>query len=80
MKLSLARFSRSSLHSNLLCYKLSLQPAALSNGAILDSSTTLDELFNQVRAARSGTLADQRMLANLLEMLNGDDPSAHCNR
>jgi hypothetical protein len=64
----------------LLCYKLSFQPTGLSNGAILDSSTTLGELFNQVQVARSSTLADQRMLANLLEMLNGDDPSARCNR
>ncbi len=65
--------------SNLLCYKLNFQPTQLSTGVTLNPSMTLGELFDQVqRAGRSGNAIDQRQLANLLQLLNGDDPQGRC--
>ena len=70
---------QSSLQSNLACYKQEFDSTALSSGVVLSPSMTLGELFAQVElAARSGTQADQRMLANLLELINGDDPTGRC--
>jgi hypothetical protein len=40
---------------------------------------TLGELFDQaLLAGRSGAVIDQRMIANLLELLNGEDPLGRC--
>ncbi|MGH8731858.1 MAG: hypothetical protein ACREVF_09120, partial [Burkholderiales bacterium] len=67
------------LRSNLLCYKLNFQPTQLSTGAILNPSMTLGELFDQIRlTGRSGKPIDQRQLATLLHLLNGDDPQGRC--
>jgi len=77
--LAQSSLSQSSLQSNLACYKLDFDSTALSNGAVLTPSMTLGELFNQVQVAgRSGTQADQRMLADLLGLLNGNDPTGRC--
>jgi len=77
--LAQAGSSQTALQSNLLCYGLNFQPTQLSTGFSLTPSATLAELFNQVQlAGRSGNLIDQRVLANLLEMLNGDDPTGRC--
>ncbi|MGH9838282.1 MAG: FG-GAP repeat domain-containing protein [Blastocatellia bacterium] len=70
---------QAALRSNLLCYKLNFQPTQLSTGAILNPSMTLGELFDQVRlTGRSGKPIDQRQLATLLHLLNGDDPQGRC--
>jgi hypothetical protein len=67
------------LRSNLLCYGLNFQPTQLGTGAFLDPSMTLGELLDQARlAGRSGTAVDQRMIASVLELLNGDDPQGRC--
>jgi len=53
----------------------------LSTGVTLSPETTLEELFDQARrAARNGTVIDQRTIANLLHLLNGDDPGGRCGR
>ncbi|MGH9845656.1 MAG: hypothetical protein ACREEM_43665, partial [Blastocatellia bacterium] len=71
--------NQAALRSNLLCYKLNFQPTQLSTGAILNPSMTLGELFDQaLKAGRSGNAIDQRLLANLLQLLNGDDPQGRC--
>ncbi len=71
--------NQAALRSNLLCYKLNFQPTQISTGVTLNPSMTLGELFDAVqRAGRSGNVIDQRLLANLLQLLNGDDPQGRC--
>ena len=71
--------TQAALGSNLLCYGVNFQPTQLGTGAVLAPSMTLGELFEQARiAGRSGGAADQRMIANLLQLLNGDDPQGRC--
>jgi hypothetical protein len=77
--LALPGGGQTALRSNLLCYKLNFQPTQLATGAILNPSMTLGELFDQARiAAKAGRAADMRMIANLLQLLNGDDPQGRC--
>ena len=79
--LSLPDPGRAALRSNLSCYQVHLQPTQLGTGETLSPAMTLGELFDQARrTARSGGAADQRMLANLLERLNGNDPGGRCAR
>jgi hypothetical protein len=67
------------LGSNLLCYGVNFQPTQLGTGAVLAPSMTLGELFEQALiAGRSGNVVDQRMIANVLQLLNGDDPLGRC--
>jgi len=69
----------SALQSNLLCYKLNFQPVLLTTGATLSPSTTLGDLLAQAQqAARSNNILDMRIIANLMETLNGNDPSGRC--
>ena len=71
--------SPSALGSNLLCYKLNFQPTQISTGVLLNPEMTLADFFDQVQqAGRSGNVIDQRLLVNLLEMLNGTDPQGRC--
>ena len=71
--------NQAALRSNLLCYQVNFQPTQLGTGAVLGPSMTLGELFDQaLQAGRSGNAIDQRMIANLLQLLNGDDPLGRC--
>jgi hypothetical protein len=77
--LALPGGGQAALRSNLLCYKLNFQPAQLGTGFTLNPSMTLGDLFDQARtAAKAGRAADMRMIANLLQLLNGDDPQGRC--
>jgi hypothetical protein len=71
--------TQAALGSNLLCYGVNFQPTQLGTGAFLSPSMTLGELFDQaLRAGRSGNAIDQRLIANLLQLLNGEDPLGRC--
>lgn len=73
--------NQAALRSNLLCYKLNFQPVYLSTGFTLNPSMTLGELFDQaLKAGRSRDAIDKRLIANLLQLLNGDDATGRCNR
>jgi hypothetical protein len=57
------------------------QPTQLGTGETLSPAMTLGELLEVARrAARAGEAADQRVLGNLFERLNGDDPLGRCGR
>jgi len=72
-------FNQAALRSNLLCYQLNFQPTQLGTGAVLSPSMTLGELFDQaLQAGRSNEVIDMRVIANLLQLLNGDDPLGRC--
>ena len=68
------------LRSELLCYNLNFRPAQLSTGVTLSPLMTLGELFDQAQlAGRSDNVIDQQQVANLLGLLNGNDPIGRCN-
>lgn len=70
---------QAALRSNLLCYNINFQPLQIGGGVVLNPSMTLGEVFNLVRTVgNSGKTPDQRTLANLLELLNGNDPQGRC--
>ncbi len=70
---------QSPLGSNLLCYQLNFQPTLLGSGVFLNPSMTLGEVLEQARlAAQSNRVIDQRQIAAVLHMLNGDDPLGRC--
>ena len=63
----------------LICYRLSFTPVRLSNGVILSPGSTLGELIDQAqRAARQGSAADLGALAQILDLLNSNDPLGRC--
>jgi len=71
---------QSPLGSNLLCYQLNFQPTQLGSGVFLNPSMTLGEVLEQARlAALSNRVIDQRQIAAVLHLLNGDDPLGRCH-
>ena len=70
---------QSPLGSNLLCYQLNFQPTELSSGVFLNPLMTIGEVLEQARlASLSNRVIDQRQIAAVLHMLNGDDPLGRC--
>jgi hypothetical protein len=68
------------LRGQLSCYDLSFAPVTLSNGATLAPDSRLMNLFQQAELAiRQNRTADMTALANLLVLLNGNDPRNRCN-
>lgn len=70
---------QSALQSNLLCYKVNFQPFQIGGKTTISPSTTLGELFDLARTVgNSGRTAEIRLLANLFQFLNGNDPQGRC--
>jgi hypothetical protein len=67
----------SALRSRLSNYGLSFAPVTLSNNFLFTPNSTLNDLFEQARfAIRDQRTSDMLALADLFDLLNGNDP--HC--
>ena len=63
------------------CYGISFSPVLLSNGVLITPSTTTGDILSQVRLAIAELrVVDFTPLASILRLLNGEDPTATCNR
>jgi PKD repeat protein len=63
------------------CYRITFAPVRLSNGAVISPDSMLNDLFEQgFEAIRENRTADMRVLADLFELLNGNDPRGGCSR
>ena len=67
--------------SMLSCYNINFAPVALSNGVTLSPASMLNDLFEQAQQAiRQNRTADMDKIAQVLDLLNGNDPRGRCGR
>jgi hypothetical protein len=67
--------------SMLNCYGIDFVPGLLSNDVEIDPNTMLGDLLEQAKAAiRENRTADMAFLAEIFDLLNGDDPTGRCDR
>ncbi len=63
------------------CYGIAFPPVLLSNGVLITPSTATGDINSQVRLAIFELrVVDMTPLATILRLLNGEDPTATCNR
>lgn len=63
------------------CYMINFAPVTLGNGARLDPTSMLNDLFEQTQAAiRDNRQADFAALTAIFDQLNGNDPLGRCGR
>jgi len=67
------------MNSSLRCYNIAFDAVTLDNGFSLNRSTLLRDLLAQARLAIAENRSDDMVkLADILHLLNGDDPFNHC--
>ncbi|MFN0119054.1 MAG: hypothetical protein ACKV2V_00980, partial [Blastocatellia bacterium] len=80
ISLGLAGWRFDILWSSLSCYGKQIPQTVLSNGAVINGNSMVNELYDQaLLAARNGNPADQLKLGAIFEILNGHRISGICN-
>ncbi|MEO6727080.1 MAG: hypothetical protein ABIP14_17465, partial [Blastocatellia bacterium] len=68
------------INSPIRCYGINFDPVLLDNGFLLTRTTLLRDLLAQARLAIiENRTDDMTRLAEVLLLLNGNDPTNHCN-